>query len=229
VLWRLVSTSSAVSALPAEGQFLSEVSGVMRQTPWNSDLKLPWKDIKKVWDGYWDQDKPLLLEKSPPNLIRVDEIVAHFHPVHFLIMVRNPYAHCHSLMRRNNSSPRKAAEFTVRCMKQQWKNAEKLDNKLCFTYEQLATNPESISLEIQSFIPQLGELDHMQKFNVHSIGGVVEKGIVDLNKKKIQNLSVDDFEQINQILRRNADVMAYWNYEFLDHSRAQQDRIEISD
>ncbi|MEM8781065.1 MAG: sulfotransferase [Cyanobacteria bacterium P01_G01_bin.49] len=218
LLLRLVSTSNAVSSLPWEGQFLPEVKKVMRQDPWNSDLKLPWQNIKEIWDRYWDQDKPLLVEKSPPHIIRTNEIVEHFNPVYFLLMVRNPYAHCEGLIRRNNWSAKEAAEFTLRCLKQQAENAEKLKNTLCFTYEELVENPELISEKIQSFLPQIGFLKYDQSFKVHSIDGALERGFVNLNQKKIDNLSINDLILINKVLKKNPDVMNYWGYQYYEPS-----------
>ncbi len=218
VLWKLVSTSNAVSALPREGQFLPEVKEVMRQDPWNPGVEFPWKEIKEVWNKYWNQDKPLLVEKSPPHIIHTAAIVEHFSPVYFLLMVRNPYAHCEGLIRRSNMKARDAAIFTVRCLRRQAENAEKLNSILCFTYEELVENPESISRRIQSFIPKMGELKHTQSFKVPSIDGNLERGIVDLNTKKIQNLSVNHLKQINSVLRENADVMNYWGYEYYEPS-----------
>jgi hypothetical protein len=218
VLWRLMSSSTAVSSLPGEGQFLPEVKEVMRQSPWNPDVVLPWSRIKEVWDGYWDQSRPLLVEKSPPNLVRADDIVKYFHPVHFLIMVRNPYAHCEGLIRRNHWSPAEAAEFSMRCMRQQAKNGAELPHTLCFTYEELVANPRGISEKIQLFLPQTGALEHTGKFSVHSVDGVVEREIVDLNAKKIGNLSANDIVAINEVLEKNLDVMAYWGYECIEAS-----------
>jgi len=218
VLWKLISTSSAVSALPSEGQFLPELKEVMRQAPWDADVVLPWARIKQVWTDYWDQQKPLLIEKSPPNIIRTKEILQHFNPVHFIIMVRNPYAHCEGIIRRNGFSPQIAAEFTVRCLQQQMENAEKLSSALCFTYEEMVKNPEAIAKRIQSFLPQIGELKHAQSFKVHSIDGLVERGVVDLNQRKINNLSPNEIRQINTVLKANAAVLDYWGYKFLEPS-----------
>ena len=218
VLWKLVSTSAAVSSLPREGQHLPEVKEVMRNKAWHSEVKLPWQNIKEVWHGYWDRSKPLLVEKSPPNLIRASEIVEYFNPVYFLLMVRNPYAHCEGLIRRTNMNAQRAANFTVRCMRQQAENAHKLNNTLCFTYEELTENPGHISRGIQSFIPDIGALRHTQSFKVHSIDGIVERGLVNLNKKKIENLSVYSLRRINKVLKRNADIMAHWGYKYYEPS-----------
>ena len=218
LLWKIVSTSSAVSSLPCEGQFIPEVKEIMRQDPWNPAVKLPWKEIKEIWDGYWDQDKSLLIEKSPPHIIRTSEIVEYFSPDYFLLMVRNPYAQCEGLIRRGNWNAQKAAELAVGCLRQQAENAEKLNNILCLTYEELVGNPELISQKIQAFIPQIGVLNHTQSFKVHSIDGDVERGIVDLNKKKINNLSLNDLKQINKVFKRNTDVLDYWGYKYFEPS-----------
>jgi len=188
----------------------------MRRDPWNSDVKLPWKTIKEVWDRYWDQDKPLLIEKSPPHIIRTTEIMEHFNPVYFLLMVRNPYAHCEGLIRRNKWDAKKAAEFSVWCLRHQANNANNLKNVLRLTYEELTGNPASIAQRIQSFIPQIGELKHTQKFSVHSIEGVAEREISDFNKKNIRNLAINDLKQINAVLKKNSDIMEYWGYEYYE-------------
>jgi hypothetical protein len=213
LLWKLISTSDAVSSLPKEGQFLPEVRKVMRRDPWNSSVQLPWEEIKEVWDRYWDQNKPLLLEKSPPHIIRTAEIIKHFNPVYFLLMVRNPYAHCESLMRRNKIKAEEAAEFTVFCMRQQAENATHLKNTLIFTYEELVQNPKLISQKIQTFIPQIGNLQYEQEFETRAINGIRPRKIIDLNQQKINNLSPNDLKKIEKILRRNRDIMEDWGYE----------------
>ncbi len=218
VLWKLVSTSQAVSFLPNEGQFLPEVRDVMRRAPWNPDTKLPWLVIRNVWHGYWDQTKPLLVEKSPPNLIRTGEILEHFQPAYFLLMVRNPYAHCESLIRRLQWDPGRAARFAIRCLQQQADNAESLDNALAFTYEALTEGPEQISREIQDFIPGIGPLRHAEKFTVASIYGQNQRGLVNLNRAKIENLSPASLTKINHVLMPHADTMRYWKYDFMEPS-----------
>jgi hypothetical protein len=218
LLWKLVSTSSAVSSLPNEGQFLPEVEKWMRTAHWSDQTKMPWAEIKRAWNGYWDQDKPLLVEKSPPHILRAKEIAEHFVPSYFVIMVRNPYAHCEGLMRRDKYDAHHAAMFAVRCLRQQMRNAKELKTVLCFTYEELAGNPAATAKKIEAFLPQLGELNYAQTFSLNSIDGVVERGIVDLNQKKMRLLSVSDLKAINSVLKNNADVMDYWGYEAIEPS-----------
>lgn len=215
LLWRLVATSGAVSALPGEGQFLPELAETMRRDPWNRDAELPWARIKQVWDGYWNHDKPLLVEKSPPNLIRTGDIRAHFDPVAFLIMVRNPYAHCEGLMRRNGWSATFAAEFAVQCLRQQAENADTLADALRLTYEELTRDPDAVARRLEEFLPPLGTLDTGKRFRIQAVDGVVERGIADLNPAKIAKLSAADFAAINAVLGPCRDVLDYWGYDMM--------------
>ncbi|MCI5144565.1 MAG: hypothetical protein D3923_03340 [Candidatus Electrothrix sp. AR3] len=224
VLWRLVGTSDSVSSHPQEGQVLPGVKGIMCLFSWNSsvvtlpDEKLPWPKIKEIWESYWDQTKPLLLEKSPENICRTSEIVEHFNPVYFLLMIRNPYAHCQGLLRRSNLNmdAKKAAEFTVYCMRQQAENAKKLNNIVSFTYEELTEDPGTVSKKIQSLISNIGVLKDKQPFKGNSIKGIKARPLVNLNKQKIELLSVSDLKKINQVLKRHVDIMNYWGYEYYE-------------
>jgi len=211
-LWKLISSSAAVSALPAEGQFLQEVRDILRQDPWNADAQLPWDRIKAAWDARWDHQKPVLVEKSPPNIIRAVEIAEHFRPVYFILMVRNPYAHCEGLIRRNGWSATESAKFSVRCLREQARNVMQLENTLCFTYEQFSENPQAISHRIRAFMPEIGELKYADSFRLRSIDGVVERPLLNLNQKKIEALSIQDLRDINSVLRENNDIMTFWGY-----------------
>lgn len=215
LLWKLLSTSQNVSALPLEGQFLPEIKNLMRDKPWNPDKVLPWPEIKAVWESYWDMDKPILVEKSPPNLIRTSDILAHFHPVKFIVMVRNPYAHSEGLMRRNNFTVKRAANFSMMCLRAQLNNVRELENTLVLTYESLVQNPAQACQQLASFIPELADMDHAASFEVHSIDGTVNRPITDLNTKKIAALPADTLAEMNDIFMHHRDTFAAWGYDLL--------------
>lgn len=42
------------------------------------------------WSRYWDMSRPFLMEKSPPNLIRMRFLQAMFPNAYFIIMIRHP-------------------------------------------------------------------------------------------------------------------------------------------
>ena len=224
----LVSTSDAVSSLPCEGQNVRGVKKLPRPDRWNSAIELPWAEIKRIWERHWDKTRPLLLEKSPPHVIRVPQIMEHFDPIYCIVMVRNPYAHCEGLMRRLGWSPVEAAELSLHCMRQQIENVRMVPRCVRFTYEEMADDPAAVSRKIRDFLPAIGELKHDDAFESHSIDGVLKRTILNLNAKKIRNLSPSDLRAISAVLKTAPEVMHYWGYEFLDpdlHFRTPDRRV----
>ena len=215
LLWRLLSTSANVSAMPLEGQFLPELKDIMRDKPWQADRSLPWPEIKQVWESYWDKTKPVLLEKSPPNLIRTREILAHFEPVQFIVMVRNPYAQAEGLMRRNNWTVTRAASFSMMCLRRQLANAQALDDTLVMTYESLVQDPVNACTQLATFLPPLADVDPTAMFEVHSIDGTLTRPITDLNSKKIAALAGEDIAAMTEIFIQHQDTMTAWGYDLM--------------
>jgi len=76
------------------------VKEIMRAGPWNTEKRIPWPEIRATWEKSWDLTKPILVEKSPPNIARAFEIEAVFKPAYFVAMIRDPYALCESINRR---------------------------------------------------------------------------------------------------------------------------------
>lgn len=213
LLWKLLDTSANVSSLPLEGQFLPELESIMRDKPWDADRLLPWPHIKQVWESYWDQSKPVLLEKSPPNLIRTRDILAHFEPVKFVVMARNPYAQAEGLMRRNHWTARRAANFSMMCLGKQMANARQLDDALVITYESLVQDPAQFCTKLVGFMPELSDLNYDASFEVHSIDGTVKRPITELNSKKIAALSVADIATMHAVFLQHKDVLDFWGYD----------------
>jgi hypothetical protein len=48
--------------------------------------------VRKAWSPYWNLDRPVLLEKSPPNLIRSRYLQALFPNSWFIFIIRHPVA-----------------------------------------------------------------------------------------------------------------------------------------
>ncbi|MFC1549923.1 FkbM family methyltransferase [Candidatus Neomarinimicrobiota bacterium] len=221
LLWELMSTSDNISSFVTEGQFLPEVRNRMRFDPWNPNYDLPWETIKNVWLRYWDPTKPLLLEKSPANLIRTHDIVKYFKPLYSVIMVRNPYANCESLMRHYGWDAKESAIFTLKNLRKQIDNVNNLPRCISFTYEELAENTKIICEKIKRFIPEIGELNYHKTFKLQSIDGLVERVITNLNDKNIRNLSRKSFLEINDVFKDDIGALHYWGYKLLEPSTVQ--------
>ena len=69
-----------------EGQLLPGVKEFMfTKDRWLSSTKYDWKKIKEVWLKYWDHSKIIFLDKSIPNIKRVDAISQVFYPIKYLL------------------------------------------------------------------------------------------------------------------------------------------------
>ncbi|MGC9453706.1 MAG: class I SAM-dependent methyltransferase [Phycisphaerae bacterium] len=219
VLWKLLATSPAVSALPGEGQFLPQVSDWMAPRRWDPDKQMPWDKIQREWDRIWDPGLPIHLEKSPAHIVRAEQIERHFEPAAFVAMVRNPYALCQGLTARQGRSATTAAEMWVKWARYQMHNIRNLRRVLFFTYEELTEKPAEVAGRLVEFLPELQRLDHDGTFSVFSVLGRSSRKIRNLNQPKIDMLSGEYVRQVNEVLGRNEDVMRFFGYELLTPDR----------
>ena len=84
-----------------EGQHLPETHNILfTQDRWDPNKKIDWLKIKSIWNNYWDRSKDILLEKSPPNICRAENINDVFNNSKYICLIRNPYAQIQSNIRR---------------------------------------------------------------------------------------------------------------------------------
>ncbi len=191
------------------------VKEVMRNEPWNPENRFPWTEIGKKWKKVWDANKPIMLEKSPPNILRAFEIQKAFSPSYFIAMVRDPYAFCESLRRRNGTEMEDAGGFWVMCAEHQKKNIEGLKRIIHFTYEDLADRPVQRRNQMLTFLPDLLDLDITKSFRIHSIKGRRSRPIQNLNRQNIDRLSPQDIHRINSALEDHHDLMEFYGYKLI--------------
>ncbi len=226
LLVEILSTSKSISVNnpngAKEGQKLPEVRSIMYETPdrWNADAKFPWQDIRSVWLQYWDQTRPILMEKSPPNIMRTSDIQATFQPSFFVGMVRNPYAHCESIIRRNSETPGKAARFVIQCLHYQKRNIEELTNAVFFKYEELTSQPTETAVKLKQFLPELADLDMSRDYSAHNFKEQRLK-IQNLNQEKIKNLTPQQIDEISTFFVQEKHILDYFEYELLEASSAR--------
>ena len=218
MLNELISSSNNVSCNnnlgTREGQLLPQVRNFMfRNDRWDESVQYPWQQIKDIWMRYWDLSKPILLDKSVPNIIRTEEINKVFSPIYYICMVRNPYAQVESIMRRNYENARSAAEFAIKCLNYQYQNRNK-KNTLFFTYESLCDDSNVVVKQITSFIPEINDLDISQKFSAHNYKNT-KMIITNLNHEKISKISNNDLKIINSVFQREKDILDKFNYKII--------------
>lgn len=195
-----------------EGQRLPTLKNIMfnNVARWDPSTPFDWRYIKKEWRKYWDVTRPILVEKSPPNIVRVPSILQVFPNCSLIILVRNPYAHCESLIRKSNYNPKSAAEFSIFCLQCQKENIKLTNQSLLISYEELTSSPQKITNKITEFMPLLGPLDFDRKFNAHNFHHKKLK-ITNLNDQKIDSLNSQQIEQMNEVFQNKLDLLKFFN------------------
>lgn len=218
LLQRIMTTSPHVSDFNAEGQAVVK-SILFTQDRWNPVKAVPWDIVKEKWLEKWDLSKPLLLEKSPPHLIRAKQLETHFPDSYFLIMMRNPYAFCEGVKRRWGKAFTygNIAKYWAICTWYQIANIKNLRHTLWFTYEDLTSVPDRVCRQIINFMPQVGELAPEKKFDVSG----KSMGITNLNHGQISRLTNEDIFEINQVLKKYPSFFTFFNYKYIDAHEEQ--------
>ena len=199
-----------------EGQLLPELKDIMFYNKgWDTDIRYPWVEIKKVWMKYWDQRKKILMDKSTPNIMRVTEIKKVFDNIIFLAIVRNPYAQVEGIIRRNHATIEYAAAFALKCLRYQKQNKENERNILFLSYEDLCNNKDEVVEKIEQFIPELGAINSDLEFSAHNFKARGKMRIQNLNDEKINKLSSEQIQSINIYFKKEEDLLNYFGYSII--------------
>ncbi len=220
LLNEIISTSPNVSVnnpyWTREGQTLPTVKNIMfkKSERWNKAVDFDWLDIKKEWRKYWDISKPILLEKSPPNILRAQSINHTFKNAYFIIFYRNPYAHCESLMSRNKMGTESAAKFAIDCLERQKENMDLGLRYISVSYEKLTSDPKQFKREVLKFLPEIDKMDFSMKFHAHNFKNKAMQ-IENLNDEKIRRLDQNQIARINEVFEQNLELLDFFQYSLI--------------
>jgi hypothetical protein len=104
------------------------------------------------WSKHWDLDKPMLLEKSPPNLIRTRFLQALFPDAYFVIIRRHPIAVSAATWKWSHSSAQSLLEHWVVCHELFADDRPHVQRVHELTYEELVEHPQSALAAVLSFL-----------------------------------------------------------------------------
>ncbi len=105
-----------------------------------------------AWSRFWDLDKPVLLEKSPPNLIRTRFLQALFPEARFIIVVRHPIAVAYATKVWSRTSLRSLLRHWIRAHEHFLADAPSLDHVALVRYEDLVADPVRELAKLHGFL-----------------------------------------------------------------------------
>lgn len=105
------------------------------------------------WSGHWDTSRPVLLEKSPPNIVRTRYLQAVFPGAHFIIVVRHPAIVA-------LSTQKWTAGTSLQALLHNWfaahtillNDSRKLSHLLVIKYESLVGSPDYVLSQVADFL-----------------------------------------------------------------------------
>jgi hypothetical protein len=158
-----------------------------------------WDGIKKCWHEAWDMNKPIQLEKSPPNVVKAEQLAEHMQPSKFVIGMRDVYAYVQSMKAYHGYAPDDALHWG-RCAAAQLRNLERIGNDrvLLLNYEDLCDHPEKSCEQLIDFVPELESLD-WESLDVQ-------------NANKGDQLEKWDREEIQRVLSGNERIVREMGY-----------------
>ena len=207
-----------------EGQWL--VPGLCEKDRWNPDKPVDYESVKSIWLAVYQRVKRLtqnidvVIEKSPPNMMRIEALAAQFRDCSFLANNRDPYGHCASMLYRLH----KADELSEQQRKQVLESnavdwllrSEKIQELVSLlgipllTYEQFCRAPETLLEKLQ--LPD-GVIDSIDPQSSVQVKDYATQGIVDQNARQIAKLTAAEIAHMNTVLARNTPVLEFFGYE----------------
>ena len=218
-----------------EGQWL--IPGMCEADRWDREKRINWKSVRSVWLERIEfirslvQHVELIIEKSPPNLIRIDQLIEIF-PNHSLIAFnRNPYANCSSILYRNHDPKNKSEKEVIRIvskiahnwlLRSRW--IKKWIDEMAlsyFTYEKFCADPTSCISKLAANQPvfQTVDIDKTIKVKDYKM-----QGIVNYNAKQIVKLTQKEVDAISEVLVTDLNLISYFGYEILEGGKLTRAR-----
>lgn len=222
---KLLNTSQRTMTLTnnGEGQWL--VPGLCEQDRWDPNKEVDYESVKATWLNVFQKEKKLnphvdvVIEKSPPNMMRIEKLSSQFTDYSFLANNRDPYANCASILYRHhdpdNISSKKRKEVLEQLAQNWLIRSYKLKEIITknevplLTYEQFCQNPSSILevLELPEGVSDTVDINAKVKVKDYKA-----QFISNQNERQISNLTNSDIESIGRILKTEIALLEFFGY-----------------
>jgi hypothetical protein len=104
------------------------------------------------WSAHWDLSRPVLVEKSPPNLIRGRFLQALFPDASFVMVLRHPVAVSLATQKWSRTPLRSLIRHWLVCHRGFEDDRPALRRLLVVTYEELGADPNACLARVQGFL-----------------------------------------------------------------------------
>lgn len=216
ILQRLLSGSPEVKTFAMEGQRYTTVLSRAYK-----------KHYERVWSEYADElmmsedptraqqarivhdwmtelgnpQSPVILEKTPANVLRMEWLQKCFPNSYFIGLVRNGYAVAEGIRRKGKKSIGRAAKHWGEVNNILLVNAQNVTRYQEIRYEDLVTEPDKVAQQLADFVGITVEpLKQAAKtsFQFNTVAGEGSQPLRNFNLESIKRLDVNDIELIRK-------------------------------
>jgi len=225
---KLLNSSSRTMCLKKNGEGQWLVPGLCEADRWNPDKEINYESVKSVWLKVYQKERKrnphidVVIEKSPPNMMRLEQLSSLFSNYSVLANNRNPYANCASILYRlhdaKNLNSTKRKEVLVGLAKDWLTRSRRLKLLITkhhiplLTYEQFCENPASI---LQVLDMPVGVSDSININAEVKVKDYQVQAISNQNERQINNLSNEDIENISLVIGAERVLLEFFGYNLM--------------
>ena len=209
-----------------EGQNIPTVKDLIKPYRWDTNHHLDWTSIHSAWSKEAIlSGKKSFIEASPPNIIRVEEIINHFKNKSCIFSNSSPYHYVASSVRNywNHVSFKEAINETLKSWTKrsgiQINNMKKYPEIPFVSYESFCKNPYLVSEALK--VKTSSRLEG-QKYNISGKRNLPIKKIIDMTPRHLAYLGLDGLEQINEYLQNNSKILNEFGYNIISEKKANR-------
>jgi len=207
-----------------EGQWL--VPGMCEPDRWDHEKTISWDSVEAVWSARVQLVESLVgsvqvvIEKSPPNIVRANQLVHQFPNSTLVTFNRNPYANCASSLYRNHEPQGKTEVQRIQWLRhlaQEWATRSTWVRRwndefetISLTYEQFCEDPSASVKRIVQGLPELSDVDVTRPIRVKDYP---LQGIQNQNERQISFLTAQERSAIGEELELHSALLAYFGYD----------------
>lgn len=165
------------------------------------------KKLFNEWSRFWDLEKNILLEKSPPNIIRTRFLQKMFPNSYFINITRHPIATSIASKKWSKTSLDELISHWIKCHEIFNEDKKMIRNIINIKYEDLINNNEEILAQLSKFL----------KLNIKPSKIEIRKGINDKYFKIWIKKSKSIFTKyrISKIIKKHNNDIEKFDYSLI--------------
>jgi hypothetical protein len=227
-LAQVLNTSYRTMFLEPRGEGARLIPGLSEKDRWEPTKYVNYESVRSVWLHQFQYVHSLVhtvdvvIEKSPPNMMRIEKLAALFQKRSFIANIRNPYANCVSILYRTRDvetlSPGQRRDALTK-VANKWlaisRQLRDLMNRFdipLLTYETFCASPPAALQNVG--LPD-GMLETIDTKALLKIKDYSPQPLSNQNARQIARLTGDDIESISRVLRQDEPLLDFFGYQEL--------------